>query len=132
MELEALNDSFDEINRMRAGLIAISPQKPSINYAVKRKLGVKYEVFSDVGLTLSESLGLVFELPLRLQKVYAALGVDLQRANADGLWRLPMPARLIVDRSRRTLDAEVNVDYLIRLEPSETIKKLELIIIRNR
>jgi hypothetical protein len=26
----------------------------------------------------------------------------------------------------------VNVDYLIRPEPSETIKKLELIIIRNR
>jgi len=58
LELEALNDSFDEINRMRAGLIAISPQKPSINHAVKRKLGLKYEVFSDVGLTLSESLGL--------------------------------------------------------------------------
>jgi peroxiredoxin len=67
LELEALNDSFDEINRMRAGLIAISPQKPSINHAVKRKLGLKYEVFSDVGLT-PRSLGLVFELPLRLQK----------------------------------------------------------------
>lgn len=132
MELEALNDFFDQINGIRAGLIAISPQKPSVNHAAKRKLGLKFEVFSDVGLTLSESLGLVFELPHRLQKIYTALGVDLQRANADALWRLPMPARLIVDRSRRILDAEVNVDYTIRPEPSETIKKLELLRSGNR
>jgi hypothetical protein len=45
----------------------------------------------------------------------------------NGGFQCRQPARLIVDRGLNVLDAEVNVDYTIRPEPTETIKKLEAI-----
>jgi len=36
-----------------------------------------------------------------------------------------MPARYIIDRNGRIIDAAVSVDYTSRPEPEETLKKLD-------
>jgi peroxiredoxin len=108
-----------------ATLVAVSPQTAATNRVVRRKLGLTFAILSDAGLQLSQSLGLVFELPDPLRRVYRSFGIDLAQANADGTWRLPMPARLIVGSDRRVRQAEVNADYTTRPEPSETLAELE-------
>lgn len=121
-----MNGVIHAMQRPGAGRGPVLPPKPSANRAIKPELGLKDDVLSDVGLTFSEAPGLVFDMPRRLQEVSASFGVDLGKANADGLCRLPMPARLTVDRNRKVLHADVRADCTIRPEPSATLS-----IIRN-
>ena len=79
----------------------------------------------DFGHRVAESYGLVFTLPDDLREIYVKFGIDLARGNGDGTWRLPVPARFVIDRQGivRTVDADP--DYTRRPEPAETVKTLE-------
>ena len=68
--------------------------------------------------------GLSFTLPEDLQAVYAGFGLELPTLNGDGAWRLPMPARYIVDRSGTVRYARVHPDYTTRPEPEDTLDTL--------
>ena len=41
-------------------------------------------------------------------------------------YRLPMPARYVVDKQEIIRAADLNADFTIRPEPSETLKKLRM------
>jgi len=79
----------------------------------------------DFGNRVAESYGLVFTLPDDLREIYMRFGIDLARSNGDGTWRLPVPARFVIDRQGivRTVDADP--DYTRRPEPAETVTTLE-------
>jgi len=79
----------------------------------------------DFGNRVAESYGLTFTLPDDLREIYMRFGIDLARGNGDGTWRLPVPARFVIDRQGivRTVDADP--DYTRRPEPIETVKTLE-------
>src|SRR5437870_10519500 len=51
-------------------------------------------------------------------------GIDLARGNSDGTWRLPMPARFVIDRTGVIRAADVDPDYTKRTEPAETVAVL--------
>jgi hypothetical protein len=46
---------------------------------------------------------------------------DLARINATGTWRLPIPARYVIDRNGIIVDAEVNPDNRYRPDPEVTL-----------
>jgi hypothetical protein len=52
----------------------------------------------------------------------------LDRFHDESEHRLPIPARYIVDSERVTPGREVNADYTIRPEPSETLRNLKEIV----
>jgi peroxiredoxin len=64
------------------------------------------------------------QLPDELIAVYKKLGVDLVRFNGDNLWRLPVPARFIIDRGGIVRAVEADPDYTTRPEPDETLAAL--------
>lgn len=117
-----------DLTGLGATLTALSPQSPAANRAARRKMGLDFPVLSDAGLKVSEGLGLVFELPAALQAVYRSFGIDLSQANADGRWRLPMPSRLIVGPDLRVRHADVQADYTVRPEPSETLARVRALV----
>lgn len=84
-----------------------------------------YEMVRDFGNQVAERYGLVFTLPDDLREVYLKFGIDLARGNGDGTWRLPVPARFVIDRRGiiRAVDAEP--DYTRRSEPARTVEILE-------
>jgi len=84
-----------------------------------------FEMLRDFGNRVAESYGLTFTLPDDLREIYMRFGIDLARGNGDGTWRLPVPARFVIDRQGivRTVDADP--DYTRRPEPTETVKTLE-------
>ena len=86
--------------------------------------GLTLRVLSDPGNRVAEKFYLVRQLPEDLRKVYLSFGVDLAKFNGDDSWTLPMPARFVIDRSGIIRSADVNADYTVRPEPSETIKVL--------
>jgi peroxiredoxin len=47
------------------------------------------------------------------------------RFNGDDSWTLPMPARFVIDQKGILRHADVNADYTVRPDPSETIAVLK-------
>lgn len=82
------------------------------------------ELLSDPGNRVAETYGLVYTVPDDLRAVYLDMGIDLEVFNGDASWRLPMPARFIIDRNRVIRYAKVNADHTERPEPAETLKAL--------
>jgi len=79
---------------------------------------------SDPENRVAAKFNLAFRLPDDLREIYLGFGVDLAKFNGDDSWTLPMPARFVIDRSGIIRSADVNADYTVRPEPSDTIKVL--------
>ena len=106
----------------------ISPQTEEHSRAFLKSKKLSVELLSDPRNQTAEKYGLVYTVPDDLKKVYLQFGVDLPKYNGDESWRLPMPARYIIDQEQMIRYAEVSPDYTIRPDPSHTIDVLKKII----
>ncbi len=84
-----------------------------------------FEMLRDHGNQVSAKYGLVFTLPEDLRAIYLKFGIDLAAGNGDGTWRLPIPARFVIDRSGTIRSAEADPDYTRRPEPAHTVEVLK-------
>ena len=73
---------------------------------------------------MAEAYGLAFTLPDDLREIYLKFGIDLARGNGDGTWRLPMPARFVIDRQGIIRSVDADPDYTRRPEPARTVEIL--------
>ena len=124
MELEALQGIYSEIRALGAGLVVITPELERYTRGLHRKLNLSFDIVTDLHLKVAEQFGLVFTLPDYLRELYKSFGSTLDRFNDEPEYRLPMPARYIVDQKGIIRSADVNADYTIRPEPSETLERL--------
>ena len=83
-----------------------------------------YAMLRDSGNQVAETYGLVFTLPDDLRQIYLKFGIDLARGNGDGTWRLPVPARFVIDRQGIIRAVDADPDYTRRSEPSKTVEIL--------
>ena len=60
-------------------------------------------------------------LPDYLRDLCQSHGMTLDRFNDESEYRLPMPARFVIDREGIIRGADVNADYTIRPEPVEAV-----------
>jgi peroxiredoxin len=125
MELEALQTALPDIQRLGASLVAISPQLEKYGHSVHRRLNLGFDILTDRGLQVGAQFGLVFVLPDYLKTVYLQFGNKLDEFHGENAFRLPMPARYVVDRQSVIRRANVSPDYTRRPEPGETISALE-------
>ena len=84
-----------------------------------------YEMLRDLGNRVAAKFGLVFTLPDDLREIYTKFGIDLARGNGDGTWRLPVPARFVIDRQGIIRSVDADPDYTRRPEPAHTVEILE-------
>ena len=108
--------------------MAVSPQIEKFNRKFIQEHRLAFDILSDPGNEVAKTFGLVHDLPDDLRKVYLSFGIDLEKFNGDGLWRLPMPARYVIDRNSVVRSADVNPDYTVRPEPEETVEFLRKMI----
>lgn len=127
-ELEALDAALPELEGAGGTLLVLSPQLPLHSRALRQRRGLGFEILFDEGGAVAARFGLRFGLPGYLVEVYRELGIDLETASGDPSWRLPIPARYIVDRDRRIRYARVDADHTRRAEPAETLAALREII----
>lgn len=80
-----------------------------------------FELLRDFGNQVAETYGLVFTLPDDLRALYQKFGIDLARGNGDGTWRLPVPARFVIDRQGIIRAVDADPDYTRRPEPAATV-----------
>jgi peroxiredoxin len=121
MELEALREINAEIRTLGARLVAITPELERYTRNVHRKLSLTFDLLTDLHLKIAEQFRLVFVLPDYLRDLYKSYGHTLDRFHDESEYRLPMPARYVIDQGGIICGADVNADYTTRPEPAETI-----------
>jgi len=85
---------------------------------------LSFEMLRGSGNRVAEAYGLVFTLPDDLREIYLKFGIDLARGNGDGTWRLPVPARFVIDRQGIISAMDADPDYTRRPEPAQTVEAL--------
>jgi peroxiredoxin len=115
---------LEEIQKMGASLVALSPELPTTAHVTVEKNNLTFHVLSDGGNRVAGMFGLVFDLPEDLKVFYKVLGIDLPASNGDESWRLPIPATYLIDRGGIIRDVFVNADYVKRMEPDDILKGL--------
>jgi peroxiredoxin len=87
-----------------------------------------FDILTDLHLKVAEEFRLVFTLPDYLRDLYKTFGSTLDRFNDEPGYRLPMPARYVIDKQGIIRAADVNADYTVRSEASETLKQLQRLV----
>jgi peroxiredoxin len=124
MELEALQQIHTEVRAVGAQIVVITPELERYTRALHKKLNLTFDILTDLHLKTAEQFGLVFTLPDYLRELYKSFGSTLDRFNDEPDYRLPMPARYVIDQQSVIGAADVNADYTVRTEPSETVTEL--------
>ena len=102
-------------------MVSISPQLSKYSKQVVKKNKLTFPILTDQDNRYATKLNLDYLFPEKLQVVYKALGIDLERFNGNDSWVLPMAGRFIVDSNGIIRNTEVNPDHTIRPEPIEII-----------
>ena len=124
MELEALQGINSEVRALGAQIVVLTPELERYTRALHKKLNLTFDMLTDLHLKTAEQFRLVFTLPDYLRDLYKSFGNALDRFHDEPEFRLPVPARYVVDKQGIIRAADVNADYTIRLEPSETLRQL--------
>jgi peroxiredoxin len=124
MELEALQEIHSEARALGAEIVVITPELERYTRALHKKLKLSFDILTDLHLKVAEQFRLVFTLPDYLRDLYKSFGSTLDRFNDEPEYRLPIPARYVIDRSGMIREADLNADYTIRPEPSHTLSQL--------
>jgi peroxiredoxin len=124
MELEALQGINSEVRALGAEIVVLTPELERYTRALRKKLNLTFDVLTDLHLKTAEEFRLIFTLPDYLRELYKSFGSTLDRFHDESEYRLPMPARYIIDQQGIIRAADVNADYTIRSEPGETLKQL--------
>src|SRR6201997_1461351 len=124
MELEALQEIYSDVRTLGAQIIVITPELERYTRALHKKLNLSFDILTDLHLKTAEQFRLVFTLPDYLRDLYKSFGSALDRFNDEPQFRLPIPARYLIDKQGIIRAADVNADYTIRPEPSETLRQL--------
>ena len=124
MELEALQEIDSEVRAIGAQIVALTPELERYTRGVHNKLKLTFDLMTDLHLKTAEQFRLVFVLPDYLRDLYKSFGSTLDRFHDESEYRLPIPARYVIDPEGIIRAADVNADYTVRPEPSETVGRL--------
>ncbi|MDP3762384.1 MAG: peroxiredoxin-like family protein [Ramlibacter sp.] len=125
LELQALQETLEEIRARGAELVVLSPQSAANSRRSTRIAGLEFPMLIDKANAVAAAFGLRFKLPDDLIALYKGFGNDLALANGDDSWTLPMPARFVIDPVGVVRYAEVNPDYSVRPEPRDLLPVLD-------
>ena len=127
MELEALQEIYSDMRELGAHIIVITPELERYTRALHKKLNLSFDILADLHLKVAEQFRLVFTLPDYLRDLYKSFGSTLDRFNDEPEYRLPMPARYVIDQQGIVRAVDVNAGYTIRPEPSGTVRQLRML-----
>ena len=126
LHLSALQSWLEEIRRLGAQLVTVSPQTLDWSQSVAEQNLLQFPVLSDVGNHVARALGLVFEFSNDLRTAYKGFGVDLSEFNGDDSWTLPVPGTFIINQDGTIAKVWADVDYRRRAEPDDIVNALRV------
>ena len=128
LELNALQTMLPEIKACGARLIAISPELPDNSLSHAEKLGLEFDVLTDLGNKVARDYGLIMTVHETLRPLYLQWGLDIPAANGDDSYELPVPATYVLDTNGNVRAAYIEKDYTKRMEPVAIIDTLKQLV----
>jgi peroxiredoxin len=125
LHLRGLEAALGDIRARGASLIAISPQAPDASLSLTDKLSLEFDLLSDLDQSVSQRWRLQFELPAELHDTYRSMGMALDEHNADGSWRIPIPATFVLDDGGVVRARHVDPNYRERMDPADVVAALD-------
>lgn len=125
MELKALNDITQDINKRGATLVGINPNLSQSTAEFVAENPFDFEILCDVDNIVARRYRLVFRLPDALITTYEKLGINLPAFDGNQRWELPMPATYIITEEGIIHAGFVHADYTRRMEPADILKALD-------
>ena len=127
MELEALQAIDSEVRGLGARIVTLTPELERYTRDVHKKLNLTFDILTDLHLKTAEQFRVLFVLPDYLRDLYRSVGITLDRLHDETEYRLPMPARYVIDQEGIIRAADVNADYTVRTDPAETVRQLRML-----
>lgn len=126
-QLEELEKVRPELEQLGATLCALSPQKPQHTGFTAEQHHLRFPVLSDTGNGVARQYGVAWKLPDYLVAHYRGIFVNLEHANANKDWELPMPAAFVVAPDSSIVWAQVDPDFTRRPEPRELLRVVKML-----
>ena len=123
--LRAWQDALPRLHDAGGDLLAILPQGMERCCQTAERELLAYPVLSDKDSAVGGAYGLATTLPTRARELYARLGHDLQRMNADESWRLSLMATFVVLPDGKIVVADASLKPQLWLEPDVAIKAVQ-------
>jgi peroxiredoxin len=117
MELAALAAIHEEVKRLGASLIAISPQRDESRIR-SADIEPPFPLLTDVDAKLARRCGIAYPPFEELRPIYANAGRKPPPEGPDN-WLLPLPATYVIDWTGTIVLSFLDPDYTSRLEPAE-------------
>jgi peroxiredoxin len=115
MELEALQGINSEVRALGAQIVVLTPELERYTRALHKKLNLTFDMLTDLHLKTAQQFHLVFTLLDFLRDLYKSFGNALDRFHDEPEYRLPIPARYVVDKQGIIRAADVSSDTLRQL-----------------
>lgn len=121
-ELEALDEIVPELTAFGARLVAITPQRVERTEALSVEKKFRFDLLTDHANRIAEAYRVGYEFPDYLRELYRdILKHDIAVHNDDVAWKLPIPARFVIDTGGIIREAKVDADYRHRPEPADSL-----------
>ncbi len=124
-ELEALQGISDQISKLGASIVAITPERQAFAWEFKVRCNLGFPILSDIDNGFALSLGLAVWSGDELKPILAEVGIDLEIYQGNPGWIVPIPATYVVERSGRIAARYLDVDFRRRMEPGDILAALE-------
>ncbi len=97
-------------------MVAISPQLERYGRSIHRRLNLAFDVLTDRGLQVAGKLASYSRFPIYLKTVYVQFGNKLDEFHGENAFRLPMPARYVIDQQSviRSANVELGLHHTSR------------------
>lgn len=125
VSFKSWNDNLEEIEKMGAKFVIVSPQSVEKSAQLKSENGYEYPILSDIGNTIAEKYGLDYMLPETFRPMHDAFGMDIPAHNGDNTFKLPVPATYVIATDGKIVYSHVNPNWMERPEPTEVINTLK-------
>ena len=116
-----MQNIVEPLNELNATLVAITPQIAEKSIEMIEKHNLTFDMLGDPGMAYLSQLGIKYQVPDEIKKLYEDFGVDLAASNGDDSWTLPIPTRLVVSPDGIVRAADIDPNYTVRPEPQKTV-----------
>lgn len=122
--VSALAEIAADVEAIGARIVAIVPDRQEYAARLRGEANAPFPILTDIDNGYALSLGLVFWVGEEMEHHMRARDVDLNSAQGNDSWFVPVPATFVVDNAGMIVARHVDPDYRKRMEVEAVLAAL--------
>jgi peroxiredoxin len=124
-EVKAFNARFDDLKKLNANIVVISPQKTALAEKQQKEFELSFSVLVDQENKVAKDYGVAYQFTDELKNLYLdQFNNDISKHNDSHKWELPIPARILIGKDGLVKDVLVEPDYRFSAEIEDTLQTI--------